>query len=123
MRVWVGILALAALASVSAGSIGCSDCELKITSDELPNGTVGIEYRFNLDSSCGGDFWFNEDQLPPGISVQSDGDLLGTPVAAGTFFFTITVVDFDDNEEVSKGFQLIVDAASPPRTPTATPVP
>jgi hypothetical protein len=106
-----------------AGSTGCSDCELKITTDELPNATVGIEYRFNLDSNCGGDFWFTEDQLPPGISLQSDGDLLGTPITAGTFFFTVTVVDFDDNEETSRGFQLVIGPSTPTRTPTATPVP
>jgi hypothetical protein len=107
----------------AGGSIGCSDCDLKITSNELPNGVAGVEYRFNLDSSCGGDFWFTEDRLPPGISLQSDGDLLGTPTTVGVFFFTVTVVDFDSNDETSKGFQIIIDAGGPTRTPTATPVP
>lgn len=124
MRVSAGILILVVCGAVFAGgSTGCSDCGLKIKSNELPDGTVGVEYRFNLDSSCGGDFWFTEDSLPPGISLQSDGDLLGTPTASGVFSFTVTVVDFASNEETSKGFQLVIGPAIPTRTPTATPVP
>jgi hypothetical protein len=123
MRVWVGVLGFVVLSAVSLGSTGCSDCGLKITSNELPNGTVGFEYRFNLQSSCGGDSWFTNDRLPPGISLQSDGDLRGTPTLAGIFLFTVTVVDFGDGEETSKGFQLVVDPATAVRTPTATPGP
>lgn len=117
-----------------AGGSGCyyydddgDDCDLKIQTDLLPPGIVGIEYRFNLDSKCGGDDWFvTEGNLPPGISLQSDGDLLGTPVAVGTFQFTIGVVEYDyyDYDEAYKGFQLVVtslSAAGPTPTPTVGP--
>lgn len=124
MGVRIGIVALAVLGTLLAsGSIGCSDCELKITSNELPNGIVGIEYRFNLSSTCGGDDWFTNDTLPPGISLQSDGDLRGTPTVAGAFFFSVTVVDFGSGDETTKGFALVVDPTGTARTPTATPVP
>jgi hypothetical protein len=83
---------------------------------------LNVEYRFNLDSKCGGDDWFISDgNLPPGISLQSDGDLLGVPVAVGVFNFTVGVVeyDFEGDEAAFKGFQLVVHGPQPP-TPTPT---
>lgn len=110
-----------------AGGAGCyyyddDDCDLKIQSNALPAGVVNVEYRFNLDSKCGGDDWFIADgNLPPGISLQSDGDLLGVPVAEGVYNFTVGVVDYDsyDYDEAFKGFQIVITGATAP-TPTPT---
>lgn len=132
------VICLAALTLWSfAGGSGCyygdddfyddDDCDLKIQTDALPAGVVNVEYRFNLDSKCGGDDWFIADgQLPPGISLQSDGDLLGVPVAVGVFNFTVGLVDYDyyDYDEAYKGFQIVITgplAPVPTRTPTAGP--
>jgi hypothetical protein len=115
-----------------AGGMGCyyydddddGDCDLKIESTVLPPAFVGIEYRFNLDSKCGGDDWFiSEGNLPPGISLQSDGDLLGVPVVAGTYIFTVGLIEYDyyDYDEAYKGFQLVV--TNPLAMPTPTPSP
>lgn len=113
-----------------AGGTGCyyyddDDCDLKIQSNALPAGVVNVEYRFNLDSKCGGDDWFIADgNLPPGIALQSDGDLLGVPVAVGTFNFTVGVVDYDYYyyDEAYKGFQLIITGPfAPTPSPTAGP--
>lgn len=88
---------------------GCNDCDLKIGTDDLPDGVVGVEYRARVDSDCGGDqFFFEEGRLPPGVEIQSDGDLRGTPVAAGTYTFTLGVVDFGSGEESFKGFQIVI---------------
>jgi putative Ig domain-containing protein len=87
----------------------CNDCDLKIGTDELPDGVVGVDYSARIDSDCGGDqFFFDEGHLPPGIEIQSDGDLRGTPIAAGTFTFTVGVVDFGSGDEAVKGFQIVV---------------
>jgi hypothetical protein len=123
-----------------AGGSGCyydddyyddddGDCDLKIQTDLLPPAIVGIEYRFNLDSKCGGDDWFiSEGNLPPGIALQSDGDLLGTPVAEGSYIFTVGLIEYDyyDYDEAYKGFQLVVtrlsdQQAMPTPSPTAGP--
>lgn len=122
---------LVTLWSFTAG-IGCyyydddDDCDLKIQTDALPPAFVGVEYRFNLDSKCGGDDWFiSEGNLPPGISLQSDGDLLGVPLVAGSFIFTVGVIEYDyyDYDEAFKGFQLVVTnlLAVPTPTPTVGP--
>lgn len=107
-----------------AGGAGCfSDCDLKIKTSSLPAAIVGVEYRFNLDSSCGGDSWFvNDGTLPPGIGLQSDGDFRGVPTAVGAFNFTIGVVDFGQYDQAFKGFQLVVLPAAL-ATPTPTPIP
>ena len=135
-------LAMITLVWSFAGGSGCyygdddfyddDDCDLKIETNALPPAIVGFEYRFNLDSKCGGDDWFIADgQLPPGIQLQSDGDLLGTPVAAGVYQFTVGLVEYDyyDYDEAYKGFQLVVNAGplggsgGPQPTPTTTPGP
>ncbi len=112
------------------GVSGCyydddDDCDLKIQTEALPAAVVNVEYRFNLDSKCGGDNWFVSDgNLPPGIGLQSDGDLLGVPIAPGVYNFTIGVVEYDyyDYDEAYKGFQIIVTGAPLP-TPTSTVMP
>ena len=110
-----------------SGGTGCyyydddDDCDVKIQTDALPPAVLNVEYRFNLDAKCGGDDWFISDgQLPPGIGLQSDGDLLGVPVAVGVFNFTVGVVEYDyyDYSQAFKGFQIIVTGPLP--TPTAT---
>lgn len=126
------LIALCIATLTWSGSSGCyydddDGCDLRIQTDALPAAVVGIEYRFNLDSKCGGDDWFIADgQLPPGIGLQSDGDLLGTPVAVGVYNFTVGVIEYDyyDYDEAFKGFQIIVTGAPlPTPTPTAAPSP
>lgn len=115
------LLSIAALAALLTP--GCfSDCDLKIQTSTLPQGTVGVDYRFRFDSDCGGDAWFvSEGVLPPGVQLQSDGDLRGAPTAAGIFNFTVGVVDYRKGETAFKGFQITVVAAVPAPTPTPTP--
>ena len=88
---------------------GCSDCDVKITTGALPVGTVGVDYSARIDSDCGGDgFFVDFGALPPGIELQDDGDLRGTPILAGDFVFTVVVVDFSNGDESTKGFSITV---------------
>lgn len=97
------------LAAVALFAGGCSDCDLKIATDALPDGTVGVLYTFKMDSDCGGDVWFIDGGvLPPGIGLQDDGDIRGTPTTPGLYVFTIGVVDFSSDEQASKGFSIRV---------------
>src|SRR5262245_46423490 len=107
------------LALCSAALAGC-DCALSINTSTLPDGVVGMSYAFNLDSDCGGDTWFiaTGSELPPGINLQSDGDLRGMPTREGDFQFTVGVFDFGSGDTAFAGLQLRVRRVPPP---TATP--
>jgi hypothetical protein len=112
------ILAAATLLMLSLGALGCS-CDLEITTPFLPDGTVGTPYFINLDSDCGGDTWFlASGGLPPGMALQSNGDLEGLPSMAGTFRFTIGLIDFGSGDEAFKGFMLTFREAAPTPSPT-----
>ncbi len=106
---------LAALVSLPLGT-GCSDCDLKIETNELRVAFVGEPYVESLNSDCGGDSWFLEaGNLPPGIELREDGDLRGTPTRAGVYDFTVGVADIDGfdielfNDIAFKGLSLIVE--------------
>lgn len=92
------------------------DNELIITSAELKNGTVGTEYTAALTAGHGSSLaWtVSKGTLPPGIELDPDGSLNGTPEEAGKFHFTLTVTDTTDTANTvsaSKDFTLIVEEA------------
>jgi hypothetical protein len=115
-----GLATTAWLAAGATTQSGCSDCDLRVSTRQLPDATVGIRYNVPLTSNCGGDVWFIQTgSLPPGIGLEEDGDLAGIPTLAGTYTFTVGVFDFGSGATAYKGMALTVDPASP--TPTATP--
>ncbi len=78
---------------------------LDVTTQSLPNGTVGVTYGasiqtiggtlpvvWSLCSTC-----VDGGTLPPGLVLQgfntSAGAVSGTPTAAGTYYFTVTALD------------------------------
>src|SRR5690606_23094716 len=114
---FLGLVASAALvfAAVPLGG-GCGDrCDLEVDTTSLPNGFVGVFYDFELESDCGGDAWFLEEgNLPPGLMLQQDGDLRGTPTRAGVYDFTVSVVDFDhgfdDDDDIAfAGLSIVIE--------------
>jgi hypothetical protein len=69
---------------------------LAITSSTLSNGEADLSYSVGLTASGGGTTptWsVTSGQLPPGLTLSSDGRLSGTPTTAGTYTFTATVSD------------------------------
>lgn len=110
------LAATLAAAPFAAISGGCgSDCDLRIETEALAEGFVGVRYREHLDSDCGGDVWrVEQGNLPPGIQLMSDGDIDGTPTRAGTYDFTVRVVDVDGvnfedfNDVAYKGLSITV---------------
>lgn len=83
------ILPVVALALCACGS------DLVIKPQTLPNGAQGLPYHAQLDST--GDHpiaWKLEDgQLPPGLSLDGNGAIDGTPSVPGSFLFTIKSTD------------------------------
>jgi hypothetical protein len=103
---WLAILSV--LASVSA----CSHCTLSVSTKSLPDATVGVNYVFGLSSDCGGDVWFLQTgNLPPGIGLRDNGNLVGVPTDVGRFQFTVGVFDFGSGQTAFKGLVLQVDPA------------
>jgi hypothetical protein len=66
-----------------------------------PSGVVGRSYRIELEGSggCGPAlpyaFTLMNGSLPPGLSLQADGILRGTPAIAGTWSFWLQLSDQD----------------------------
>jgi large repetitive protein len=96
---------------------------LVVTTPSAPPAAVGVGYSLTLAASGGGSQTWSvtSGQLPSGVALASNGVLSGTPTAAGTFTFTVTVSD--GTRSGSKQFTLAVAPAlsiSTPSTPPAT---
>lgn len=104
MRTMIVILAVVLTASCGGGG---SPPPFKITSGPPSNGATGIAYpgfTFIASNGVAPVSWTASGALPPGLSVNTAGQLLGTPITAGTYSFTVTAVD----------------SSSPPNDATAT---
>jgi hypothetical protein len=62
-----------------------------------PAATVGSSYCVSLAATGGipgyGSWAVTSGSLPPGLSLDGYGHLTGTPTAAGTYSFTVSVTD------------------------------
>jgi hypothetical protein len=74
-------------------SLNCPTLSASPTS--LPSATVGQPYLAQLTAAGGtGPYTFaTGDPLPPGVTLRSDGLLVGTPMQAGSFPMAVTVTD------------------------------
>jgi hypothetical protein len=94
--------------------MGCGDHEdLIIITKSLPNGRVGDVYSATIEvEGDADDFILVAGTLPPGIQLVDSGVLLGTPTLAGTFTFTIEVLDLFDGfiiDRTVQGFSLLIE--------------
>ncbi|GAB2619754.1 Ig-like domain-containing protein [Pseudactinotalea suaedae] len=93
---------------------------LAVSTDALPSGTVGVAYRAQLEATGGLDSDYTwalaVGDLPPGLTLSTDGTISGTPTSAGTYTFTVTV-----NDPVPAELVIVIDPADVPpvdETPT-----
>src|SRR6476646_8200244 len=72
---------------------------LTITSLNLPSGSIGAPYSTTLTATGGTTpyTWSRSGTLPPGLTLNSNGTLVGTPTTAGSYGFTAVVVDGRQN--------------------------
>ena len=97
-----------------------------ITTDELPDGTVGTIYSKSVTLSADSSYWswnISAGSLPPGLNLRSYSStknivIVGTPTNEGTYTFTLTASNGDI--EVSKDFTLKISQAEPIVTITIT---
>jgi|GEM_PF-2015553 len=77
-----------------------ADTKPEITDRVLPPGRVGRFYRHPLRASGGNGplTWrpSRKELLPPGLELQINGELVGTPVRTGEFTFPVEVLDSED---------------------------
>lgn len=82
-----------------------------VTAENLEQGNVGREYFCRLKAKGGkGKIYswqsFDEDNFPPGLHLETNGEIRGVPTSEGTFNFDVSVCDGQDI--VSKKFILII---------------
>ena len=96
-----------------------------ITSGSLPAGATGTGYPGYTFTANGGAppfTWSETGSLPPGLALSSAGQLTGTPMAAGTYPFTVMVADSSRPAlKATLPVSLQIDAivVSPGQTPPA----
>ena len=100
----------------------------------LAGGSVGTPYMDTLTASggSGGYTWsLASGALPAGLRINANGTITGTPTAAGSFTFTVQVVDGSTPQQTATkmltitvsgiGLPLMIATnALPPATPNAT---
>jgi hypothetical protein len=77
---------LAAVVATGAGAFGID------TDQPPPPGVVGTPYSFVFQPKAGAPpygFWIDAGEIPPGLKMEGDGTLHGTPTVPGTFIFTV----------------------------------
>lgn len=80
---------------------------LAATPGPLPFGIVGVDYKngtstISIPAPTGGSTPYsyvpqNAGALPPGLTLNPDGTITGTPTASGTYTFTVTITDNNSN--------------------------
>ncbi len=94
-----------------------------ITSSSPPNGTVGSPYNHSFTAAPakpGSIFSVTAGALPPGLSLASDGALIGTPTAGGTFNATVTASNGLFAPDATQTFAITIGRATPTLTTTAS---
>ena len=69
---------------------------IELAPSTLPSGVKGTAYTATITASNGTapySFGVTAGSLPPGLTLASSGALTGTPIAVGTFSFTVTATD------------------------------
>ncbi len=87
---------------------GCGDLNILTTS--IPDGEVGVPYSVQLQGENVDSWSLTTGVLPPGIGLNRDGLLSGTPSLAGIFPFTVSATrdGIGPSGEVFQGLSLTV---------------
>jgi len=101
---------------------------ITINPASLPGGSLGVPYNQTLTATGGApgySFAVSSGTLPGGLSLSSSGALTGTPMAVGSYSFTITVTDANNCTATIRYTLVISNTCStitvnPPTLPAGT---
>lgn len=79
-----------------------------LTVGDPPDGTVDVEYEGHTLTTITSVTGLSASGLPDGLSMDSSGEITGTPTEAGTFYVEITGVSGDDDCDVTRVMVLTV---------------
>jgi uncharacterized protein (TIGR03437 family) len=102
--------------TVNQSAAGGGPSPLTIPAQTLPQGGVGTSYHTALTASGGTPpyTWSPAGSISTsGLTLQTTGDIGGTPATAGTFTFTATVSDSAGARQ-SQSFSITVTSTGPP---------
>jgi len=104
------------------GAVEVHQTPIVISPSSLPQGTLNVAYSatFTATGGLGAPYEFSlapGSHLPPGLSLSTAGALTGTPTAAGTYTFTISVDD-----PTLKTYTLVIGGGTPPLADTGAKV-
>lgn len=115
------------MAASPFGATTATSCypPLSFSTTSVPAATAGASYKAPLAANGGQppySWSFGRSSLPPGFSIDSSGNLIGTATTAGNYAFNVVVSDSLKNN-VTGALTLLVASNSSPAPPTPTPTP
>lgn len=102
-----------ASASASLAVTAPSGNMLSVTTSSLPGGSEGAQYSQTLAATGGSPAYtwsVNSGSLPPGLTLAPSGVLSGLPTTAGSYSFTVQVVDSGGDMAQSQNLSVTISA-------------
>lgn len=104
-------------ASSTSLGITIASSTLSVSTTSLPDGNIGTAYSGKLTASGGSSpYSWSETTggvLPPGLSLDSSGAIIGTPTTAGAYGpYVFTVVDTSNTTAVSPGLMITISGTA-----------
>ena len=112
------------LSPAGSETVGTPVATLAISTSSLASGTTGVAYSQSLTATGGVSpySWSVSGTLPAGLSLSTAGVISGTPTAAGTSTFTVTVTD-TRGTTATRSLSITVSAPSATLAITTTSLP
>jgi hypothetical protein len=90
----------------SAGNTGTLNCSVTVTPPVSANcvsitalkGVAITPVTLTATGGAGGPYKFSATGLPPGVTISTTGTISGTPTTSGTFSYTVTIYDKNNNK-------------------------
>ena len=104
--------------SVTVYDFGVDPDTIKIVTETLPRGKIGVLYEAKIEGGCGELETFTADTNRTGLSFSTDGTLSGIPTKAGTFDLTVRYY-YNEQCRETKNFKVIIEDYTQIAVPTA----
>ena len=94
--------------SVEISDYGVDPDKIKIKTETLPQGKIGVLYKAEIEGSVGEKERFSATIASIGLTLSEDGTLSGTPTKAGTFNLTVSYY-YNEKFREQKYFKIIIE--------------